>query len=437
MQESEIVVRSGVVDPNSLHAHPKNKDIYDRPEGKEWEDYLRSIEQNGVIEPIVIFPDNTILSGHRRWQAALELKLTEVPVKLRERPTSEAQELLTLIEANRYRKKKISEIMREAEILESLEEKLGWKGATGKVADGKPQGRSKERIADALGIGSYVTYDKTRKVWEAAKNNAGIREALKAVDEGKKSINSVWKLTQKLLYPQGEGPGFDLKVYTVWQFSERDPALGMDHPGAIPGQIVQNLLWYCTEPGDLVVDPFGGGGITVDACALSGRESLVMDITPVRDDIREWDISNGFPSEAEGAQLIFLDPPYSTMLEEEYLELHKDSAGGLSLDGFLELMQNVIASAEAALKPGGYCALIIMPQYFKFPVGYDEKLHGNYIDWPFLLFNYMREAGLKPWTRVINVWPTSIFNAPQVIMAKEEKRMLNIVGDLIIMRKPL
>jgi len=38
----------------------------------------------------------------------------------------------------------------------------------------------------------------------------------------------------------------------------------LDFEGAIPGQIVENVLYYYTEPFQVVVDPMAGGGTTID-----------------------------------------------------------------------------------------------------------------------------------------------------------------------------
>ena len=32
----------------------------------------------------------------------------------------------------------------------------------------------------------------------------------------------------------------------------------------MPGQMVENLLWLYTEPGQIVMGPFAGGGTTID-----------------------------------------------------------------------------------------------------------------------------------------------------------------------------
>jgi DNA modification methylase len=57
-----------------------------------------------------------------------------------------------------------------------------------------------------------------------------------------------------------------LQLFNVWNFPNRDKRYGLDFKGAIPGQIVENVLYYFTEPFDVVVDPMAGGGTTIDVC---------------------------------------------------------------------------------------------------------------------------------------------------------------------------
>jgi len=84
-----------------------------------------------------------------------------------------------------------------------------------------------------------------------------------------------------------------LQLYNVWCFPRRDPRYGLDFEGAIPGQIVENVLYYYTEPFQVVVDPMAGGGTTIDVCKAMYRRYLAYDLKPRRDDIRQHDIREG------------------------------------------------------------------------------------------------------------------------------------------------
>jgi len=53
------------------------------------------------------------------------------------------------------------------------------------------------------------------------------------------------------------------------------------HPTPKPEQLITHFLEPHTLPGDLVLDPFGGGGTTAAACLKLGRscKSIELDLT--------------------------------------------------------------------------------------------------------------------------------------------------------------
>lgn len=171
----------------------------------------------------------------------------------------------------------------------------------------------------------------------------------------------------------------------------------------------------------------------MDVCTAMDRECLAYDLAPVREGIKEWDISNGFPEEAKGCQLIFADPPYSSMLLEQYLELSPKSAAGLSYDSFIEFIQKFVVDAFNTLEEGGHFACIIMRQRSKLPVGTPPSM--TFIDWPFHVQKAMDFTGFKIVEHIIEQWPTSIYQPYDVTIAKQHKSILGICGSLIVGRK--
>jgi len=63
---------------NELKQHPRNNEFFDDITGDSWNTFLESIKTSGVIEPIVITQDKTIVSGHQRVRACKELGITEI-----------------------------------------------------------------------------------------------------------------------------------------------------------------------------------------------------------------------------------------------------------------------------------------------------------------------------------------------------------------------
>jgi len=419
------------ISPSLLKANPLNSYIYTPPDGDDFEGLKESIRREGILEPLIVEMDTSrIVSGHRRWMAALAVELTQLPVIFRTFPDEESI-TITLIESNRHRKKTFSELMREAEVLQKAEETRGLTrmsmGAAVRHGEVEiPQdekGKTRKKVADKIGVGER-TYYMMSKIVEAGKESPHVAAQIQKLDRGETTIHAVYKTVQKV---DREPYDFALKVYDLWHFGGLNPKYGQPHPGAIPGDIIENLLWYYTQPGDLVVDPFAGGGVTIDVCRAWDRRVIASDIAPVREDIIEWDAGKGLPPGSDGADLVFLDPPYANMLAELYAE---ESASSFSMGEFVEFMQSVGAASREALAPGGKVALIIMKQVYRLPEGIP------YLDWPMILWKVYTSMGLRLIMRVTNSWPSSIWNAPQVERAKEEKRILPLCGDLMVFDIP-
>src|SRR5687768_13413843 len=71
-----------LVDPKLLEEHKLNVSLYGDPtSSSQWRAFVEDIKEHGVLEPIRVAADGkTIVSGHRRWRAAIEAGLTTVPV---------------------------------------------------------------------------------------------------------------------------------------------------------------------------------------------------------------------------------------------------------------------------------------------------------------------------------------------------------------------
>ncbi len=177
-----------------LKAHPMNTRIY----GEEslGEGFVESVRQKGVLVPLTIKGDGTIVSGHRRWQAARVVGLTTVPVH-EVRFDSDLDEREAVIEFNRQRDKTFSQKMAEAEELEAIErerarerqEMLGRTHGDDPSGNHSGRGETRDLVADRVGIGTGRTYHKAKKVWQAAKTDDDIKAVVEKVDRGDWSIS--------------------------------------------------------------------------------------------------------------------------------------------------------------------------------------------------------------------------------------------------------
>ena len=105
---------------NQIKRAIENESIYDDfgiANSDDWE-LVKSIEANGVLDPLVVTSDNYLLSGHRRLAACKYLKLDTVPIRrlndVRFRMLTTEQRLDLLRTYNKQRDKSTSEKIREA-----------------------------------------------------------------------------------------------------------------------------------------------------------------------------------------------------------------------------------------------------------------------------------------------------------------------------------
>ena len=168
---------------SELREHPKNTFYFDNMSGEKWKEFLKSIETSGVIEPVIINQDKTIISGHQRYRACLELGIEEVLCDIRIYD-DEQQELKDLIETNiRQRGDISSSSLKMGRIIKTLEECYGVRqGSAGKSDRTMYDGKSQKDIAEELGM-TQSTYTKTKKLLEL------IPELQELLEQGKLSAS--------------------------------------------------------------------------------------------------------------------------------------------------------------------------------------------------------------------------------------------------------
>ena len=426
----------------SLRACRFSLEVYGDPEfevAAEADGLLDSIRDRGILVPLVATPEGDgfeVLSGHRRLACARALGLGIVPCEVRRVPRG-AIRRRAVLDYNRQRRKTFSQLMREADALESLlapaarnRRSANLKGA-GQEGDADRRnsddraGRTDEVIARSLNLGGKDLYRQARAVWKSAEaGDPRARSGVAQLDLGTKSVHAAYKdLRRRDRFTTGFRP----TPYDVWAF-RHDRSYGVPHPGSIPAAIVAHTLHYFTAPGALVVDPMAGGGTTLDVCEAMGRRCLAYDLDPVRPDVRRHDVKSGFPSDACGCDLVFCDPPYHTMLTGPY------AAFGIEpepLTAWKCFLKQLARDTFAALRHGGSIALLLANQTEK-----DLPAGCGYVDHAFLGYSALIEAGFLPQRRIS--CPMDGAYLPQHVQrARAEGRLLGQVRDLIVMRKPI
>ena len=82
------------------------------------------------------------------------------------------------------------------------------------------------------------------------------------------------------------------------------PRRNADHPTMKPVALVEYCIRNSSNPGDIVVDPFGGSGTTLLACQKSGRAARLIELSPRYCDviIRRWEEYTGQKATLENRQ---------------------------------------------------------------------------------------------------------------------------------------
>lgn len=162
---------------------------------------------------------------------------------------------------------------------------------------------------------------------------------------------------------------FDPELYGVWTHSVK--ADGVAHPGNSDPRILENLLYSYTNPFDGVIDPFGGGGSTIDVCKRRFRRYWVSDLTPIvarEAEIRQHDITAGMPlvPRWQDVRLVYLDPPYWRQAEGWYGDSPANLAN-VDAGQFHAAVVKAINGFAAKLNGGAKIALLIAPTQWKAP----------------------------------------------------------------------
>ncbi|MGQ9458554.1 MAG: TRM11 family SAM-dependent methyltransferase [Anaerolineae bacterium] len=178
---------------------------------------------------------------------------------------------------------------------------------------------------------------------------------------------------------------FREETTTVWSFKQRGD--WATHDGRYRGNwspyIPRNVILKYSEPGDVVLDYFVGGGTTAVEAKLLGRRCIARDINPgavsiTLENLRfsspralfedraqpvyEPEVSVGDARELSdipdsSVDLICAHPPYAGIIK--YSTGIPGDLSALPEEAFLTEMGKVARESLRVLKPGGKCAILI------------------------------------------------------------------------------
>lgn len=212
LNENQTIVRWNVAD---LKVNPLNAQIY---HDEDVEDLVESITKikKKILVPLVITPEGVIISGHRRYSAAVKLGISEVNVIIENIDEKDME--FRMIQYNVYRRKKYSDIIIEIEKLYQYY--------------GRNQGRRTDltffNSEEGQKLDVYSQIAKTVGLSTGAMSTLlGINklkpEYIARIDTGETSLSKAWdrckneskaKIIKTGIYePGGQNLSIDAKVY--------------------------------------------------------------------------------------------------------------------------------------------------------------------------------------------------------------------------------
>lgn len=130
-----------------LKVHPRNIEFFDDIKGEEYERFKKSISEDGILSPLLVSPDMTVISGHQRLKACKDLEIKLVPIMIREDLIDEDEKLKILLAANFGRLK--NDENKQRKIATEYYNLCGLKHGVHKSGDNR---LSQLEIAENLGI---------------------------------------------------------------------------------------------------------------------------------------------------------------------------------------------------------------------------------------------------------------------------------------------
>lgn len=214
----------GQTDITLLKPHPMNDKIYSKTSEQD-DELLESIRAEGILVPIVINPGNYIVSGHRRYGAAVKLGMEKVPTVTKHFADLD-EEAMYLLVSNQYRHKTNEEKIREGKKMAEILTRRG-------------NGRVRDQVGKQIDM-SGRTYDKGAEVIDKidALEETDPEKAAELREKLNKSVDGAYKASK------------DVPVEAKPDDEEED--LEADYSAALARAEERRLFFYLTPLKDLL-----------------------------------------------------------------------------------------------------------------------------------------------------------------------------------------
>lgn len=411
-------------------------------------------EDLSVLPDVEVNQRNELIDGWHRWTAHKKAGADRIRVKVTQ-TTSDAHLLELAIERNATHGLQLSQADKKKMAVRIYNA----------IADRKERMKAKERLAKTLAVSTKLLDSwlsrSEKDMKDAAKREAfdlwlachtqdeiadrvgwprdtihcwlkGIvenpefGESNNTTDSEPDADDSPFKPTAEMMAAAEHATDFDLPIYNVWK--QQTKTAGSGHFGNSEVRWLDNLLYLYTNPFDIVVDPFGGGGSTIDACKKRLRRYHVSDRKPVVErerEIRRLDLTEGLPDLRKrwsDVRLVYLDPPYWKQAEGQYSDDPTDLAN-MPLEHFNKTLADIVAGFAKKLTDA-YIALIIQPTQWKSP---DRQFTDHVGD-------MLRAVRLPVEMRFSVPYESQQCTAQMVEWAKSNRKCLVLTREIVVWR---
>lgn len=325
---------------------------------------VASIKEFGMVDPVIVNKDMTVIGGHQRIKAAERLGFTEVPCNVLN--LNKTQEKILNLALNKiggeWDDEQLMKILQELETEDGLDltgfteqelRELERDNYMDKFGD--PE--SKEALTDDFVIPPFSVFDTRQGYWRArvrvwdsfTKDHGETRKALLADGKNNPIMRSI-----------GDGTSlFDPVIAEVC------------------------YRWFMPPGKGKILDPFAGGPTRGIVAAMLGKAYTGIDLRPdqVDTNVKKWELiekereGEQYPrprwlvgdandvnkllkkDEQEQYDFIFTCPPYYDL--EKYSDDPKDLSNFQTYEEFMASYTEIFKRAAAYLKPNRFMAIVV------------------------------------------------------------------------------
>lgn len=387
-------------------------------------------ENLDVLPPIEVNQNNILIDGWHRWTAHKKNEVEEIAVIVTE-TASESELKLLAAERNTKHGWQMTR-----------QDKQDFARSTYHATPVKERAAIKERLQKVLSVSPRTVQnwlsriDKDTKeqqkkkvfdLWMQCRTQEEIAgEVGLTRDEVRGFLGNMENLPKSPKF-SFDDEAFSPPLYNVWKLQTKSNSVS--HFGNSEQQWLENLLYLYTEPFDIIVDPFAGGGSTIDVCKKRGRRYYVSDRKPIIErehEIRLHDLTTGLPSVPrwKDVKLVYLDPPYWKQAEGQYSD-DKEDLANMPIEEFNASLSSIITDFGKKLSgydEPKYIALIIQPTQWKAP----EKAFTDHVG------DMLRAINLPVNMRYSVPYESQQCTAQMVEWSKQNKTCLVLTREIIV-----